>query len=405
MRFGNARERKAHATFVNLSEMSESIFIVSGGTGGHIIPARCLADYLSSQNRQVFFFGDERIGIYCKQEGRQGDLFQSRIIKASQFKKTPGFLLKICLGFCQSLYFLLKFRPRFLVAFGGYATFPMLVAALVTHTKIILHEQNAHLGKVNRLFARFAYKIVTSFPQTSGIASQDLTKITFAGNPIRPEIARLHELSYDLPKHQEETPLPNNRMGYDVLLNSDFYQEEPKQNFFKILVIGGSGGARIFSETLPKAFFNLSEIVKERIQVIQQCRAELVATTFEQYKSFNISVVIDSFFEDMPDLLRDVHLVIARSGSSSIAEFCAAKKPMILIPFAAAADNHQEKNAHYLESHGAAIVLRETDFTISKINELLKDLIENEVKLKKLSDNAGKLAVLDATQNLAGVLK
>jgi UDP-N-acetylglucosamine--N-acetylmuramyl-(pentapeptide) pyrophosphoryl-undecaprenol N-acetylglucosamine transferase len=107
----------------------------------------------------------------------------------------------------------------------------------------------------------------------------------------------------------------------------------------------------------------------------------------------------------MPELIRDSHLVIARSGSSSIFEFCAAKKPMILIPFAAAADNHQEKNARYLEEHGAAIVVSEKEFTINKINELLKNLIDSQTTLKKMSENAAALAVLDATKNLAQLLK
>jgi UDP-N-acetylglucosamine--N-acetylmuramyl-(pentapeptide) pyrophosphoryl-undecaprenol N-acetylglucosamine transferase len=138
--------------------------------------------------------------------------------------------------------------------------------------------------------------------------------------------------------------------------------------------------------------------------VIQQCRNELVQSTFDQYKSFNVNVIVDSFFENMADLLRDAHLVIARAGSSSIVEFCAAKKPMILVPFAAAADDHQAKNARYLEENQAAIVIKESDFSINAVNELLKNLIEDEMRLKKLSQNAGSLAVLDATKNLARLL-
>ncbi len=384
--------------------MSEKFFIVSGGTGGHIIPARCLAMHLASEGHQVFFFGDEKIRSYCRAE----DGFKTRVIGASQLRKSLMALieatLKISLGITQSIYFLLRFKPKYVIAFGGYTTFPMLVAACITKTKIVLHEQNSHLGKVNRIFAKFADKIALSFPSTSGVEMRDLAKTSFTGNPVRAEIAALHEISYQTPPRDEIVFMPDNRMGYDVLLASDFIQEERKLNFFKILVLGGSGGAKIFSEILPKSFFNLSERVKERIQVIQQCRAELVKDTFEQYKSFNINIVVDSFFNDMSGLLRETHLVIARAGSSSISEFCAAKKPMILIPFAAATDDHQAKNARYLEEHGAAIVLKESDFSINSVNELLKSLIEDESKLEALSQNAGKLAVLDATQNLARLL-
>ena len=387
--------------------MSKKILIVSGGTGGHIIPARCLASYLKKEKREVVFFGDEKIRNYIKKE----DGFRSRIISASQLKKSPVFLIKaaikIAIGILQSLYFFLTIRPQYVMAFGGYATFPVLVAAILTRTKIILHEQNSHLGKVNRIFAKYAHKIALTFPETSGISPTDLSKTIFTGNPIRDEILELNKIPYSLPKHEKSEVKPNNKMGYDVLLASDFKEneEEKSHNFFKILVIGGSGGARIFSEILPKAFFNLSEDLKELIQVTQQCRAELMEETFEQYKSFNINIAIDSFFDNMAELISESHLIIARSGSSSIFEFCAAKKPMILIPFALAADNHQEKNARYLEKHGAAIVINEAEFNINKVNELLKNLIDSEATLKKMSENAASLAVLDATKNLAKLLK
>jgi UDP-N-acetylglucosamine--N-acetylmuramyl-(pentapeptide) pyrophosphoryl-undecaprenol N-acetylglucosamine transferase len=384
--------------------MSEKIFIVSGGTGGHIIPARCLAAHLVADGRQVFFFGDEKIKNYRRQE----DGFETRIVKASQLRKSLPFLvkamLKISVAILQSLYFLLRFKPKYVVGFGGYASFPMLAAACLTRTKIILHEQNSHLGKVNRIFAKFAHKIALSFPNSSGIESQYLAKTIFTGNPVRAEIAALHSLSYRLPMQEESEAVPADRLGYNVLLASDFSQEMKKPNLFKILVIGGSGGAKIFSEILPKSFFNLSERIKEKIQVIQQCRAELIQETFDQYRSFNINIITDSFFDNMSVLLRDAHLVIARAGSSSIVEFCAAKKPMILIPFAASADNHQEKNAQYLEENGAAIIVKESDFTINTANELLKNLIDDEERLKKLSNNAGSLANLNATQNLARAL-
>lgn len=389
--------------------MSEKFFIISGGTGGHIIPARCFAEYLSAQGNKIFFFGDEKVKNYLRQE----DGFETRVISTSQLKKNFVDLvessIKIFFGIVQSFYFLLKFRPKYVVAFGGYATFPMLIAASLTKTKIILHEQNSHLGKVNRIFAKFADKIALSFPNTSGIKAENLAKTQLVGSPVRSEIARLHSNSYQLPVEVIDEQLPKNRMGYDVLLASDFHHEEKQQNLFKILVIGGSGGAKIFSEILPKSFFNLSDRLKEKIQVIQQCRSELVQSTFDQYKSYNINIVIDSFFDNMPELLRDCHLVIARSGSSSISEFCAAKKPMILVPFAASADDHQAKNARYLEERDSAIVIEEKNFTINAMNDLLKNLIEDEMRLKKLSKNSGELAkelgILNASQNLAKLLK
>jgi len=390
--------------------MSKKVFIVSGGTGGHIIPARCLAEYLSQENREVVFFGDAKLASYIKAQDR----FKSIIISSSQLKKSPIFLIKAAIkigfGILQSLYFFLTLRPKYLIAFGGYATFPLLVAAIITKTEIILHEQNSHLGKVNRIFAKYAKKIALSFVETSGISAEFLSKTSFVGNPVRQEIIDLNKVPYTLPdlneKPEEQEIKTGNKMGYDVLLASDFYPQktEKSQNLFKILIIGGSGGARIFSEILPKAFFNLSEGFKEHIHVTQQCRRELMPETFAQYKSFNINITIDAFFDNMPELIKESHLVIARSGSSSIFEFCAAKKPMILIPFAQAADDHQQKNAQYLEKHGAAIVITETEFTINRINEVLKNLIDSQTTLKKMSENASSLAVLDATKNLARLI-
>jgi UDP-N-acetylglucosamine--N-acetylmuramyl-(pentapeptide) pyrophosphoryl-undecaprenol N-acetylglucosamine transferase len=387
--------------------MSKIFFITSGGTGGHIIPARCLAEYLSKENRKIIFFGDAKLASYIK----AGDAFKSVIISSSQLKISPFFLMKaamkISFGILQSLYFFLTIRPKYLIAFGGYATFPLLVAAVISRTEIILHEQNSHLGKVNRIFAKYAKKIALSFPETSGVSAEFLSKTIFVGNPVREEILALNKVPYTLPelcpqpKVKEEKS--DNKMGYDVLLKSDFYAQKTEEikNLFNILVIGGSGGAKIFSEILPKAFFNLSDGFKEHICITQQCRRDLVRATFEQYKSFNISIVIDTFFENMPELIKESHLVIARSGSSSIFEFCAAKRPMILIPFAQAADDHQLKNARYLEQHGAAIVITEKEFTINRINEVLKNLIDSQVTLQKMSENAGVLAVLDATKKFS----
>ncbi len=381
--------------------MSQKIFIVSGGTGGHIIPARCLAQYFAKNGHEILFLGDEKYRSYIKTD----DLFKSKIISSSQIKKSPIFLLKasykILLGILQSTYLFLKIRPKCIFAFGGYSTFPALIAAIITRTEIILHEQNAHLGKVNRIFINYAKKIGLSFQTTSGLSEKNLSKSFFVGNPVRDEILLLNNIPYEIPTSKDPDLNPEKKMGYDLLLASDFYEVSPSKAVFNILVIGGSGGAKIFSEILPKAFFNLSENLKEEIHVTQQCRTELLQQTFEAYRSFNVNIVIDTFFEDMPSLIKDSHLIIARSGSSSIFEFCAAKKPMILVPFALAADNHQEKNARYLEENGAAIVVEEKDFTINKINELLKSLISDKSTLRKMSENAGSLAILDATQNLA----
>ena len=385
--------------------MSKKIFIVSGGTGGHIIPARCLAELLASQNHQVFFFGDAKLKNYIKDQ----DQFKSLIIQASQLKKTPSFLFKaiakIAIGTLQSLFYFLKHRPDYVFAFGGYASFPVLLASVIVKCPIILHEQNAHLGKVNRIFAKYASKIATSFPITSGFKESELNKIIFTGNPVRSEIIALNKNEYQIPHFQEELNNDSlHKIGYDVILASDFYEVVKRKEQINVLIIGGSGGAKIFSEILPKAFFNLNEEIKEQLHITQQCRAELVESTFATYKSFNLNAVVDGFFINMNELLENAHLVIARAGSSTIAECCIAKKPMILIPFELSADNHQQKNANYLQENGSAIVIKEKDFSINHINDIVNQLLTSPQTLKKMSNNCAKLAIINATYNLSKIV-
>jgi UDP-N-acetylglucosamine--N-acetylmuramyl-(pentapeptide) pyrophosphoryl-undecaprenol N-acetylglucosamine transferase len=396
----------------------KTIILTTGGTGGHIFPAQAIAQKLSEHGFKAIIFGDKNYTKYHKPNSP----YKFKIISSSQLNKSPFALLKaaikISFGVIKSLFLILRYQPQAIVSFGGYATFPVLIAAVILKRKIILHEQNAHLGKVNRIFAKFADKIALSYKETSGIdpsknfATQNFTipqgevnKLVFTGNPIREEIIALSQNEYQLPDSNQQLPEPDN-LGYDVLLASEFHNQKYQINkpSFNILVLGGSGGAKIFSKILPKAFFNLRDEIKNNLMVTMQCRADNLQYTFEQYKSLNINIIINSFFTDIDKQIQKSHLVIARSGSSSLAEFTCAKKPMILIPFALAADNHQEKNALAIEQAGGAIVIKEQDFTINNITSTIERLIDNPALLQKMSNNAFKCANLEATENLVKLI-
>ena len=390
--------------------MVKTIILATGGTGGHIFPAQAVAQILSEEGLRVIIFGDQNYKKYHKAQSP----YNFKIISSSKLSKSPLSLIKagfkIKLGVLQSLFFILKYKPQAIVAFGGYSTFPTLIAAVILRKKIILHEQNAHLGKVNRFFEKFANKIALSYRKTDGISSPALqendNKFCFTGNPIRKDILALSKADYKLPNfHQPQLPIEN--LGYNVLLASQFknYNENHPTETLNILVIGGSGGAKIFSEVLPKAFFNLRDELKNLIHITQQCRQENLPATFEQYKSFNINIIISHFFENMADEIARSHLVIARSGSSSIAEFTCAKKPMILVPFALSADNHQEKNALEIAQSGGAILIRERDFTINNVTATLEKLIDNPAILQKMSGDSFKCANLNAASNLAKIIQ
>jgi UDP-N-acetylglucosamine--N-acetylmuramyl-(pentapeptide) pyrophosphoryl-undecaprenol N-acetylglucosamine transferase len=270
----------------------------------------------------------------------------------------------------------------------------------------------ANSGRGHALSTQSQLSSEQHFDPSQNLAAQDFTlpqgegKFIFTGNPVRSEIAALSNTTYHFPDLNPQLKTPDN-LGYDVLLASEFYNEKHQKNrpTFNILVLGGSGGAKIFSEVLPKAFFNLRDEIKNNLSITQQCRADYLQFTFDQYQNFNLNILINSFFTDIDEQIKKAHLVIARAGSSSLAEFTCAKKPMILIPFALAADNHQEKNARYLEKSEAAIVIKETDFTINNITNTIEKLIDNPSLLQKMSDNAFKCAHLEASDNLANLIK
>lgn len=381
-------------------------FIATGGTGGHIIPARCIAKSLSITDR-VLILSDKKYKNYVKDD----DNFRSIIIHSSQLNK--GFiniiklLILLFLGIFQSLFYIIKYRPKKIISFGGYATFPILIAAIITRRKIIIHEQNAHLGKVNRIFAKYADIIALTFENTDGIQKKFTNKTIVTGSPVRKEILELNNYAYKLPIHNKE--IEDKKMGYEnIILASEFDEIDNSinnKNFFNILIIGGSGGAKIFSEILPRAFFNLSEEIKNDLHITQQCRIDLVKYTFEEYKNFNLNVEIESFFEDIAEKIKKSHLIIARSGSSSITEFCIAKKPMILVPFALSADNHQLKNARIFEKSGAAIVIEEKNFTINEISKTISKLIKNKEILLKMSQQCSIISKIDAENRLINIIK
>ena len=385
----------------------KKILIVTGGTGGHIFPAIALADKASS-NHKIVIFGDKKTKKYVanKHDFKVCTIFSSQI-SAGKLTKIKA-LLKIFTGIIQSIIKIAIYRPDVIIAFGGYATFPTLVAATILRRKIILHEQNSHLGKVNRIFAKYCYKIATTFEETAGISERYTKKISYTGTIIRQEILELIDEEYTLPK---EIPEPQRKnMGYKGLILASEFEKiiEPAmpREMLNILIVGGSGGAEIFSKILPKAFFNLSDEFKNNIQIFQQSRPDLTQITFQNYEDFNMNIEIDSFFEDMKSMIEKAHLIISRAGSTSIHEFLVAKKPMILVPFAKSADDHQLKNAKIFEKNNCAIVIEEKDFTIRNISNIINETLSKDKKLLKMSENCKKYAekTLDGATNLLNLI-
>ena len=375
------------------------IIIAAGGTGGHIIPAICTADYFAHKDYDVTIFGDKNCKNYVKKTN-----LKFYLIPSSQVKNKITATIKISIGIIYSLILILTKRPKYVICFGGYACFPVGIAAIISRTKLITHEQNAHIGKVNKILSKYCEKVALTFKNTDGLDQKINNKYCHIGVPVKKEISALHNKPFILPDFAPKLFNMDTRMGYDVILKSDFKKTDIKRQFFTITIIGGSGGAKIFSDIIPNAIFNLKNELKPKILIFQQCRKDLLHETFEKYKSFGVNIITDHFFEDMPSIIAQSHLVIARCGASTLFELSAAKKPAIIVPFAKSSDDHQLKNAKYFASNNAAIMIKEDDFTINNVSKILNDLILNKEKLEKLSKNISKLALPFAEQKLFNII-
>ena len=336
------------------------VVLTTGGSGGHVFPAEAVATYLKKEKYDLAFITDRR-----GQKRINGTLASiknysvcaSSVSGRSFFGKFLAFF-KLGIGTLQAIRILLKLRPNLVVGFGGYASIPAVLAAQFLHIPVVLHEQNAILGKANRLLARRTKLIATSFTPTGQIPS--LAKTVQTGMPVRPQILE-----------QKDSPYPND--------NKEFH----------LLIIGGSQGARAFSDILPKALVALSPELKGKLVLTQQVRAEDMDRVEEEYRNSGIkSLNIAPFFNNIPDLLSKAHLIISRSGSSSLAEFSMVGRPALLIPLPTAADNHQTANARIWTETGSGWLIVEKGATPESITTRITDLMENPETLKRAAECA-----------------
>ena len=310
--------------------------LAAGGTGGHMIPAHALAAELRKRGHGVLLITDER-------GARFPGLFEDvpvHVLPAGRLGGGPiGWLRalsSVIAGRREALGLYRNHRPDAVVGFGGYPAFPALIAATARRIPTVLHEQNAVLGRVNRLLAGEAVAIVTAYKQVERLKSKHRDKTVLVGNPVREEIARLGEAPF--PPFDEIAP-------------------------FKILVTGGSQGATVLGQVVPKGLGLLQPSLRRRLQVMQQCRADDVEAVRSSYAELGIPAELMTYIEDMPTKLREAHLFIGRAGASTIAELTAAGRPAILIPYPSATDDHQTANAREITDAGGARTIPQPQFT------------------------------------------
>jgi len=283
--------------------------------------------------------------------------------------------VQLGVGFFQARGLLGRLKPAVAVGFGGYASVPTVLAASLSGVPTVLHEQNAVLGRANRLLAKRATRIATSFASVVGIGASDRAVLT--GNPVRPGIAALADQSY-----------PPLSPGGAI----------------QILVVGGSQGARVFSRLIPEAVALLPAELQRRLRIAQQARAEDLETARANYAGLPATVELAPFFGDMPERLRAAHLVVCRSGASTVAELTAAGRPAILLPYPFATDDHQTANARALDGAGAAWLMPESATTPAMLADRLAALAADPERLGRAADVARTLGRRDAAARLADLV-
>jgi UDP-N-acetylglucosamine--N-acetylmuramyl-(pentapeptide) pyrophosphoryl-undecaprenol N-acetylglucosamine transferase len=349
------------------------VLLAAGGTGGHMFPAEALARELLQRGHRIALITDRRGKDFSDRlpEVTVERVSASGVAGRSLMRRARSFA-SLAFGLLQARRIVARLDPELAVGFGSYASVPTIVAASQAGVPILLHEQNAVLGRANRMLAPRAAKIATSFPEVAGLRNGFAGKAVLTGNPVRPAIAGV---------------------GPYVPLQAD----DP----IRVLAFGGSQGARIFASVIPGAMAHLPESLRARLAVSQQARADDVAGVREAYARLGIFAEVSNFFEDVPQRLATAHLVIARSGASTIAELTAAGRPAILVPFALATDDHQTANARFLSEAGGAWLIPERAFTAESLAERLLSLLAQPQALARAALCSREAARIDAATRLA----
>ena len=343
--------------------VSRHFVLAAGGTGGHLTPAFALAHALERRGHHVALITDERGAAI---PGKP-DFLPAHVLPAGRFSANPlgwpkgiGAVLQ---GRRMALRLFETFQPGAVVGFGGYPALPALLAARSAGIPSVIHEQNAVLGRVNRMLAGRVDAIATAYPQVERLAAKHADKVHLVGNPVGPGI---------------------------IALRSQPFPAFTADGLFRVLVTGGSQGASILSQIVPEGLSMLPPALRSRLQVTQQCRPEDLETVRAKYAEYGIPAELGTYFTDMHARLADTHLFIGRAGASTIAELTAVGRPAILIPLPIATDDHQAANTRELVAAGGARMIRQPMVTVNepqgfseKANAARAKIADIVLKLKK----------------------
>jgi UDP-N-acetylglucosamine--N-acetylmuramyl-(pentapeptide) pyrophosphoryl-undecaprenol N-acetylglucosamine transferase len=358
-----------------MTQTLRPVVLATGGTGGHVFPAEALAGELEARGVPFTLVTDSRGRQWQGALSRRPiHYIRSASPTGSPVKKVLA-IFSLALGLFDAWRALGRIGPSVVVGFGGYASVPTMVAARLRRLPAMLHEQNAVLGRANRLVLAGAGRVATSFARTRYLDGD--ARAQLVGNPVREPVRALRDSPYRPP-------------GEGRVID--------------LLVFGGSQGAASFGEVVPQAVLSLPQALRSRLRIVQQCRPEGNDLVRASYVKAGVVAEIAPFFADLPRRIAAAHLVIGRSGASTVAELAAIGRPSILVPYPYAADDHQTANARAFEAAGGCLVLPHASFTAATLAGLLVSLTGEPERLAAMAEAAHAAGRPDAAARLADVV-
>ena len=347
--------------------------LVAGGTGGHVFPATALNTELQIRGWKTSFITDTR-GLKFTTLDNDTEVYKLKSINPgstifSRLKK----ILFFGINLVKAVMVIRRISPELVIGFGGSMTIPSIFASKILGYPSIVHEQNAILGRANRVLVKYVDQIATAYPKVLGIPSRYHAKIVLTGNPVRSAITVV--------------------------------AQKKEINSNQILILGGSQGAQIFSKIIPEAVKLLPKNISEKLEIYQQCRSEDIEEVKSKYANTAVAPTLATFFSNIPELMATSCLIISRAGASTIAELNVIGRPAILVPYPTAMDDHQTANARNIAKSGAGWVIPQKDFTPIALAERLTIFLSSPALLKAASINSAKTGYPDATQKLANVIE
>jgi len=352
--------------------------LTAGGTGGHLFPAEALAGQLVRRGGEVHLFTDRRV------DGFAADVPGVEVLQVRAGRlgggplRTIGGIAEMTIGVMQARRMLRQVEPAVVVGFGGYPSLPTMLAATQLGFPTVIHEQNAVLGRANRLLAKRVHRIATAYGQTAGIGPAERGRAVHTGNPVRPAFLDLG--------------------------GGSGYEPPDPGSPIELLVTGGSQGAHVFAEIVPAALALLPPQLRAALRVAQQARPEDIDAVAEQYERIGIEAQVQGFFIDMPRWLKRADLVICRSGASTIAELAAVGRPALLVPYPFAADDHQSANARAFANAGGGWVVPQASLSAPMLANRLAELLTDAAALRHAAAQARRFARDDAAERLADLV-